>query len=349
MQRALNLLYLTLYKVTNRFIMKKLLLSLALTVAVPLGAEAKPVQDFDSFLSQVADEVKAKGLDPKYMYEALGDNPQPNQRLVKSDKNQPEFKITFNEYISTRVSPWRKKKGAEMKQKHLEKLTEVSKSTGVPMEVVLSLWGHETSYGTYPLKLNAVNTLATLAYLDKRRQKFWHSELHAAVEVLNKGYIAPKEMKSSWAGALGQCQFMPSNVLALAKDGNDDGKIDIWNTEADVFASAANYLKKRTKWEATGRGYDRVYLSKRLPKLKMRGTYTKGWKTVAQWQKLGVLPVKETELAALDVRARLFMPEGPSKKVYLIYDNFFKIMDWNRSTYFAFSVLTLAKKLGWRG
>lgn len=329
--------------------MKKTLLTLALSITVPLGAVAKPVQDFDSFLSQVADEVKAKGLDPKYMYEALGDTPQPNTSLIKDDKNQPEFKITFTEYISTRVSEWRLKKGAEMKEVHAEDLNRISGETGVPKEVVLSLWGHETSYGTYPLKLNAVNTLATLAYLDERRKTFWHNELLAAIEVLNKGYIAPKDMKSSWAGALGQCQFMPSNVLALAKDGNGDGKADIWNTEADVFASAANYLKTRTNWEKEGRGYDRVYLSKRLPKLEMRGTYTKDWKTVAEWEKLGVQPVKAKEVAGKNVRARLFMPEGPSKKVYLIYDNFFKIMDWNRSTYFAFSVLTLAKKLGWEG
>lgn len=310
---------------------------------------AKPTQSFDAFLSEISEELKQKGLDPKYMYEALGETPMPNMSLIKDDKNQPEFKITFTEYVSKRASDWRINKGKEMLKEHAAPLAKQEAIYNVPKEVVVALWGSETNFGTFKLPHNAVNSLATLAYADKRRNAYWRSELIAAVEVLNKGYIAPKEMKSSWAGALGQCQFMPTNVLKLAVDGNGDGKIDIWNTEEDVFASASNYLKTRSKWVKDGRGYDRVILTKILPKIKMYGSYSKDWKTVAQWRALGVLPAKKANIANDNVRARLYMPEGPSRKVYLIYDNFFRIMDWNRSTYFAFTVLTIAKQIGWEG
>lgn len=187
-----------------------------------------------------------------------------------------------------------------------------------------------------------VDALSTLAY-DGRRSKYFRTELMNALKILNEGHITPEDMKGSWAGAMGQSQFMPSSFLNFAEDFDGDGHKDIWGTQADVFASAANYLA-RSGWDdsmtwgrevSIPKGLD----TKSLATLKVR-------KPLSAWQSLGVRQLDGSNLPGRDLSASLVMPDGKTGRAYLVYKNFRTIMKWNRSTYFALAVGRLADGIG---
>jgi membrane-bound lytic murein transglycosylase B len=165
------------------------------------------------------------------------------------------------------------------------------------------------------------------------------------MRILKEGHIEPEELKGSWAGAMGQCQFMPTSFIAYAADGDGDGKKDIWTNEADVFASAASYLKKHG-WKRDQAWGQRVVLSKILPAFKISERGLSGRKTVAEWKKLGIIAKKGGLKVADTEKARLYIPNGPSKEAWLVYNNFDTVLDWNRSSFFAFSANALADAIG---
>lgn len=313
------------------------------TTAFGITAQADQRTDFSEFLKGVEADLVAQKLSPDLFYRALGDERSPDKGAAEKMANQPEFKYSFQRYFNSMVSDARVKRGREMYKTHSEILRKISAQTGVPAEVIVAMWGVESFYGKFSGNHRIVRALATLAY-DSHRKDFFRKELIASVRILQEGHIEPENMLGSWAGAMGQCQFMPTSFLAYAADGDGDGKKDIWKNQADVFASAAKFLKDHG-WKTNQPLLTRVVLTKKLPKLDIssRGLSNTP-KTVAEWQAIGITPATG-ELPDATTKAWLFMPEGPSKRSYLVYDNFHVVMAWNRSSHFAFSALSLAEEI----
>ncbi len=305
---------------------------------LPFQAQAK--QSFDAWLKTFKARAAQQGISQSTLTLALA-NISPNMRVIELDGNQPSAKWTFAKYRNKIVDPVRIKKGREMYQKHYKALKQTEAKYGVPAEIIVALWGVESNFGVNTGGFDVIPALATLAW-DGRREKLFTDELIAALKIIDAGHVTHNNMKGSWAGAMGQCQFMPSSFMRLAQDGNGDGKKDIWGTEEDVFASAANYLSK-SGWQSGYRWGREVVIPKNFPK-NLEGMDVK--KPLSFWQKSGVRLPGGGKLPQSDnISASLIAPDGIGGDAFLAYDNFRVIMKWNRSTYFATSVGLIADQI----
>ena len=308
-------------------------------------AFAMQTDEFSSFIKQIRNEAMKNGIDKNILDVALPANTKFISKLIERSKpkNQTQSKLSFSTYTKRLVSDNRIKTAKEKYKNNYITLQKISAKYGIPKEVIVALWGIESNFGKSMGNYNIVPSLATLAY-GSHRKDFFKKELLYSLQILQEGHIDPKNLKGSWAGAMGQCQFMPSSFIELAADGNGDGKKNIWSDNADVFASAANYLKSRG-WQTNKHWGQQVILTKFLPanfEINKQGLSIP--LNIKQWKKLGVMP-KHGYNDYKGEKASLFIPEGPSGKAYLVYNNFRTIMRWNNSTSFAFSVLTLAEKI----
>jgi len=200
----------------------------------------------------------------------------------------------------------------------------------------------ESGYGKYQGKEDIISALSTLAF-DGRREQFFLKELMAALRILENGHIKKTEFKGSWAGAMGQNQFMPSSYLAYGLDGDGDGKVDIWTNMSDIFASTGNYLatigwKEKESW-----GF-KVNLPENL-ELNLVGLDNDKVKPVADWLKLGIKQSDNKMIIDTQTKAWLIIPDEGSREGYLVFNNFKTLMHWNRSYHFAISVGMLADSL----
>lgn len=312
---------------------------LTVMLYVPAAAAEGQGQDFRTWLDILRREAAGKGISEQTVKTALHDGLKPLPRVLELDKKQPEKTLTFPQYKKNTLSNLRVQTGRLMMRRHAAALEEASRSYGVPAAVIAALWGMETSYGNYTGGFNVVEALATLAY-DGRRGAFFRSELFHALKILDEGHITPAAMKGSWAGAMGQSQFMPSSFNRFAVDGNGDGRRDIWNTHQDVFASAANYLKQHG-WRTGERWGRRVTL---LPHFPDERIGLDKELTLAEWQALGVRREDGSDLPQVaDMKGSVI--KLADKDVYLVYNNYKVIMLWNKSTYFATAVGLLSDKL----
>ena len=302
-------------------------------------------QNFEKWLAEFRTEARSKGISDQIFDAALA-KAVPIKRVVELDRRQPEFTMTFDEYLGKIASPTRARIAAKMLVEHDEILTKVSKKYGVQKRYIVTFWGVETNFGQYLGSFNVPHALATLAF-DGRRSAYFRKELLNALKILEEGHITPDKMKGSWAGAMGQSQFMPSSFLSYAVDWDGDGKRDIWGTKADVFASTAYYLSK-AGWRDDITWGRKV----KLPKgFSMNGKSAKALadgKTRAKlpvWAKLGVLSADGGALPTKNLTARLVMPAGSDGPAFLVYSNFDSILDWNRSNYYALAIGHLSDKL----
>jgi membrane-bound lytic murein transglycosylase B len=306
-----------------------------LVVASPLlGAE-----NFDEWVKGFKVEAIEQGISSSLLDKAF-QGVVPISRVLELDRKQPESIMTFREYRKSIVSPQRIARGREMMAQHRDLLHEVGERYGVQPRFIVALWGIETFYGKNSGGYRIVDALATLAF-DGRRSQYFRTELLNAFRILQDGHTSLDTMKSSWAGAMGQCQFMPSSFLQLAVDFDGDGRKDIWSTPADVFASAANYLAQ-SGWRGTqiwGRqaqlpaGFDSNQASLKISK------------PLQVWQKIGIRKRDGSDLPLVPLNASIVLPDGKGGPAYLVYENYRVIMKWNRSTYFATSVGLLADVL----
>ncbi len=308
------------------------LLLLTITFAGTPGAFAAE-KPFTEWLQELRAEALQRGIS-KQTLEAALTGIEPIPRVIELDRKQAEFSLTFQQYQERVVSPARINTGRRLLAENRALLADVSKKYGVQSQFIVALWGIETDFGRLTGDFLVVDSLATLAY-DGRRSKFFRGELHNALKILDEGHISPADMKGSWAGAMGQSQFMPSSFLSFAADYDGDGRRDIWNTRADVFASAANYLS-RSGWrddQTWGRAI-------RLPSSfnqSLAGVDTR--KTIDQWQALGVRLPDGSALPARQLSASIIIPEKDNPAVaFLVYPNFRTTLKWNRSNYFALAV-----------
>jgi len=310
--------------------------------------------DFKSWLDTLKIEAKERGYSDQLIQDALNDLT-PYPKAIKSDRAQPEFKRTFKNYSTKRLSKWRINTGLKMKKKHHKLLKEVGAAYGVQPRFILAFWGLETNYGTFTGNNDIIRSLATLAY-DKRRGKYFRAELFNALTILKEGHIALKDMKGSWSGAMGQGQFMPSSFLKLAQDFDGDGKKDIWHTHADVFASIANYLK-HYGWndkQTWGRQITLPAEAKALmtqvkvkkPEKGCRALRSHSQKLpLSQWNDLGLRRLNMKELPSVALSATLTAPDGISGDAFLTYPNFRTILRYNCANSYAITVGLLSDKL----
>lgn len=319
------------------FNFKKTLLALVfICFSTPALAQT---QDFNTWLSGIRQQAAAQGISQATINAALY-NIQPSQRAIELDRKQPEKKKTFAQYKKLIVNDLRVKRGRQMLREHYQTLQEVENRFGVPKEIIVSLWGIETNYGSNTGGFMVVPALATMAW-EGRRAEFFTKELMNALKIIDAGHISAANMKGSWAGAMGQNQFMPSSFNAYAIDGNGDGKRDIWNTKKDVFASTANYLKKNG-WREGERWGRQVKLPATFPENMIS---RKIKKPISYWSSMGVRQINGQPLPQADMMASIVAPDGKNGEVYITYNNYDTIMDWNRSTYFATSVGLLADRI----
>jgi peptidoglycan lytic transglycosylase B len=301
-----------------------------------LAARADESADFKVWLAGLRQDAIADGISAATVDEALG-MVYVNSRVIELDRKQPEGTITFADYLARVITPERVANGRARLAELKPVLEEVAARYGVEPRFVVALWAVESNYGEQIGSYPVVTALATLAF-EGRRAEFFRGELIEALHILDEGQISPGNMLGSWAGAMGQCQFMPSSYRRFAVDEDGDGKRNIWDSTADVLGSIANYLAKQN-WrprESWGRAV-------RLPAGFDTGLVTLDLeKSIAAWEALGVRRADGGELPGASFMASLVQPDGPTGPSFLVYPNYKVIMKWNRSTYFATAVGQLA-------
>ncbi|MGS2720357.1 lytic murein transglycosylase [Paraglaciecola aestuariivivens] len=296
---------------------------------------------FEQYVLELKAEATEKGFSQALVDQAFA-NLDYKEKVVKADKNQPERKITLDSYLATRVPDWKVKKALSLLEQHHNLLSQVEQEYGVQKRFIVALWGNESNFGSYMGKHSVIQALVTLAY-EGRREALFKKQLFAALEILQQGHIELENFVGSWAGAMGQSQFMPTSFLHYAVDFDKDGKKDIWNSHADVFASIANFLKSE--------GWDQQYTWGRQVKVpknfdfNLIGLSKKAKKTLAQWSALGVTKFDQQALPQVPILASLIAPDGEQGRIYLVYQNFDTLMKWNRSSYFGVSVSYLSDRI----
>jgi len=298
----------------------------------PAASAAQP--SFEEWLSGVRAEALTRGIREATLDAALtGLEPMPT--VIQRDRTQAEIVQTLDHYLAQRLSKKVVLTAQTMRKTHAAVLKEVSEKYGVPPGVLVAIWGLESNFGRFSGVRPTIATLATLAY-DPRRSTMFREELFDALKILDSGDVEPSAMRGSWAGALGQPQFMPSSFLLYAQDFDGDGKRDIWKSTPDVFASIANYLaahgwNKDQTWGREVRVTRAVLDS--LPEaapLQTEGCLARRQMTVplpvSAWRKLGVKTVAGGPLPAADIEASLV---SGVKRHFLVYPNYQAILDYN--------------------
>lgn len=314
--------------------------SLAVTLAPVAGAQTL---GFEAWLDGVKRDAAAAGISGATLEAALS-GLTPIERVLELDRRQPEFTRTFWAYLDRAVTEGRVERGRELLARHRELLHRIQRRYGVPPHYLVAFWGLESNYGQNTGGFSVIGALATLAY-DARRGHFFRAQLLDALRIIDQGHIAPAEMQGSWAGAMGQLQFIPSTFVSYAVDFDGDGRRDIWTDLPDVFASAANYLSS-IGW----RGDEKWGREVRLPDgfdwelaaLDVR-------KPIAEWRRLGVRRADGGALPVADIAGAIVAPGGHRGPAFLVYGNFDKILNWNRSLLYAVAVGHLADRIVGRG
>jgi len=305
-------------------------------------ASAKNSEGFSSWLDEFKQKAVSQGISRDTVEKGLA-NIEYKEKVVKLDKKQPEKTLTFADYKQKVIPQSRINKARKMLKENYALLDKVEKEFGVQKRFIVALWGVESDFGRRMGGYYIPQALATLAY-EGRRRTFFEKELTYALKIMDQGHVNRDNFLGSWAGAMGQCQFMPTSFYSYAYDYDGDGKKDIWGTKADVFASVANYLKN-TGWKDDEIWGREVIAPKSIRDNQLGRKYSK---PLSYWKRLGVKKADGSELPDVDIQASLIDPDGDDgtrKEVYLVYKNFKNIMKWNRSLYFATSVGLLSDKL----
>ncbi len=279
-------------------------------------------------------DLRPFGLDGKPV-------PPDERRVQKKKKRQPEFDKPGNyfprKHLKNLVARGRRKL-ADWE----ETLAKIEKKYGVPRTMILAIWGRETAYGTYGMRHNAIQALATQAFMGRRKDYFFN-ELILGLQILNEGHISLNKMRGSWAGAMGHTQFLPSDFMKHAVDFNGDGKRDIWGTIPDALASTANYLKKNGWQSGRTWGYE-IHASKNLD-CALEGT-DKG-RPVREWLRFGVKRTHNRKFTPeqLNDKAFLVMPAGVRGPAFLVLENFYVIKTYNMADLYALFVGHVADRI----
>lgn len=295
---------------------------------------------FRRYLDDVAAEARRKGISPAVIDRALGPI-RINWRVIELDRNQPEVKFTWEQYRTRIVNDGRVARGREQLAKHRAILDQVSARYGVPAGIIVGLWGLESDYGRAMGGFNVVEAVATLAW-EGRRGAYFRGQLMDCLKILQAGDIPPEKMVGSWAGAMGQTQFMPDSFLKYAVDFDGDGRRDLWTSFPDVFASTANNLAM-DGWKAGQPWGTQV----RLP-----GGFDPAWggranrRPTSEWARMGVVSFDGGSLRPGDAPASIILPGGPGGEAFLVNaSNFRALRAYNPSDYYALCICLLADRI----
>ena len=267
------------------------------------------------------------------------------EKVIFYDRKQPEFFEDTITYVSKRATSSKAKKARDLLKKNKNLFNEVENKFKVEKEILLALWGIETHFGKHVGKMDIISSLATLSY-DKRRSEFFSLQLLTLLRLIDKNLIDPGTLFGSWAGAYGNFQFMPTTISNYAIDYDENNKIELKSSLNDSVASAANYINK-IGWKKGQPCFYKVKLTKEIKK-KYLNTSARSLSNklkISKWKKKGVINYDGSELDG-KLKAMLILPDGkPNSPVYLVFDNYEKILKWNRSLRFGISVCTLAKMI----
>ena len=312
-----------------------------MAAAGALAARAGAAEDgFSAFLAAVRREAAGQGIRPATIDLALR-SAQYLPHVIELDRKQPEKTMTFAAFIDKVVTPQRKENARLRLAENRVLLDAIWRRYNVEPRFIVALWGLESDFGRVMGNYMVVSALATLGF-DGRRGPYFRGELIAALRIIDQRNIGVDAMTGSWAGAMGQCQFMPSTFLGYAVDYDGDGRRDIWNDRADVLASIANFIA-RLGWRG-GETWGREVLLPRGFDPRFAGLDNR--RPTGEWSRLGVRSVDAGPLMWRESEASLVMPGGADGPAFLVYANFRAIMKWNKSTYFAAAVGYLADSMG---
>ena len=318
-------------------------------LAAQQTATTPPSQSFDEFLAGLRVEAASKGISQATIDAALT-NVERLPVVTERDKSQPEIVITLDKYLSQRLTPKTVATAREMAATHADLLHQVEEAYGVPPSLMIAVWGVESNFGAFTGSRPIIAALATLAF-DGRRALF-RTELFNALQIIDAGHITLDQLKGSWAGAMGQPQFMPSSYLRYAVDFDKDGRADIWTTTADVFGSIAHYLKEYG-WQAGGHWGREVTISKvALTKIDHSVPMRTGncratremteFRPISEWTKLGVTLPGGKALPKSDPEAAVVRGD---KRHFLVFRNYDALLGYNCANSYAVSIGLIADRI----
>ncbi|SEI99600.1 lytic murein transglycosylase [Sphingomonas sp. OV641] len=337
--------------ITSYFV--RIATALAAGFAFAGAAQAQDEAGFQAYLPELRAQALREGVRPSTV-DAVLPTLTYSARVVELDRAQPGNPGStaippFAPYKARHVDAARISRGRSAYTANRSRLARVEAETGVPESIMVAIWGHETNYGGYTGNFDLLRSLATLAYEGRRRSLF-AGEFIATLKIMDRG-ISRETLKGSWAGATGNPQFLPSIYLRLAKDGDGDGRADIWNSQADTLASIGNYFvnagwRPGQPWGfavSVPSSFNRSGLRNRLVSPRCPRVFERHstWRTMAEWRALGIVP-QGRAWPADDVLATLMEPDGPGQTAYLLTGNYRVILDYNCSNFYALSVGLLA-------
>jgi membrane-bound lytic murein transglycosylase B len=315
----------------------------------PVEPLPPPLPPFDVWLSELRTEAETRGIRTEVLDRALS-GIEPVAQILERDRAQAEFTLTLDGYLKRRLTPATLRTARAMYKKHHALVTRIGGTFGIDPRLLVSVWGLESNFGRFAGVRPTIPTLATLAY-DSRRGAMFRSELLNALEILNRGDIELEHLKGSWAGALGQPQFMPSSYLRYAQDFDGDGRRDIWSSAPDVFASVAYYLQQRGWKKGQLWGREVIIPEEAAAGLADLPRRTEGCRArremsvpqpLTAWRKLGLKTVSRQPVPASALQASLVRDDS---RAFLVYDNYEALLDYNCAHTYALSVALLADRL----
>jgi len=315
-------------------------LALALVLALPEPARA---DKFHDCVARFWPAAKRAGVS-RATFEKATSKISFDPEVIEAANYQPEYKKPVGEYVDRAVSAKRIATGKQKLIEYKPLLDKLEAKYGVDRHILIAIWGVESNYGTQPGDKNVIQSLATLA-CSGTKARFARSQFVPALKILQHGDVSFAAMNGSWAGAMGHTQFIPTTYAAYAVDQDGDGRRDIWGTVPDALASTASYLKKSHWHPGETWGYE-----VRLPKgLNTSRISQSALRTLAQWQKIGIVRVNGLAFPRPHDKAQLFIPEGPKGPSFLVLNNFRSILRYNQAKSYALAVGHLADRLAGYG
>jgi membrane-bound lytic murein transglycosylase B len=314
----------------------------------PQGGDSP--QSFTEWLTALRDEARARGFGDEILSRTI-DGLEPLPRVIRNDRSQAELTPGFSRYLATRLTPLMVRRGREQARTHRTLLAQVESTFDVQRRFLLAIWGVESRYGRATGRTPVFRALATLAW-EPRRSAFFRGELFNALTMVSRGHVEPSAMTGSWAGAMGQTQFMPSSYLQFAVDVDGDGRRDIWRSTADALGSIASYLKGygwngSQTWgrEVRVPAPARPGIEASVPR-RTEGCYAIRNMTVRvpldDWRRHGVTLADGSPLPGSDIPAGLV---NVGERDFLVYPNYDAILGYNCAHYYALTVALLSDRL----
>lgn len=314
---------------------------------VPTGdnLEIQPTQTFEQWQASFRRDALAAGINPSLFDRAFA-GVSPDMSVIRADRSQPEFSRPVWEYLDGALSVVRVRRGQALLVQYADTLNAIEQRYGVDRQALVAVWGMESNFGSFQGDKSVIRSLATLAY-EGRRPGFAHAQLLAALQILQQGDIAPEKMLGSWAGAMGQTQFIPTTYNTHAVDFDGDGRRDIWGSPADALASTAHYLQSSGWQKGQPWGFE-VTVPSTFNYSLADGAIRK---SVAEWTQLGVkLPDgASVPPGSEQLSAALLLPAGYRGPAFLILDNFRAVLKYNNSSSYALAVNLLSERFSGAG